>query len=263
MASDGEIALEPPRLLARLKAGAAAVAARAADVALPPQCLACDRPVAGHGALCGRCWSKLRLIERPYCARLGIPFSYDLGQGALSAEAIADPPPFDRSRAVAVFDDVARQLVHGLKYRDRLELASWMAHWMLRAGGEVVAEAGVVVPVPLHPRRLWWRRANQSALLAKTIAASAAKPFAPAALIRIRATEQQVGLSPDQRDRNVRGAFKVPAAEAASVAGRRVLLVDDVYTTGATVKASTRALLRAGAVGVDVLVFARVVRGQV
>lgn len=250
----------PPTLLARLGAGMKAMAARAADVALPPQCLACDRPLAAHGALCPVCWGRLRLIEKPYCAQLGIPFSYDLGEGALSAEAIADPPPFDRCRAVAVFDDVARKLVHGLKYRDRLELAAWMAEWMARAGTELIADADVILPVPLHPRRLWWRRANQSALLAANIAARSGKPIAPLVLRRIRPTEQQVGLTADQRDRNVRGAFRVPAAEAIAVAGRRVLLVDDVYTTGATVRAATRALRRAGAATVDILVFARVVR---
>jgi len=255
--------VERPRPFARIKAGAAALARSAADLALPPQCLACETPVATQGSLCASCWSKLRLIEKPYCARLGIPFAYDIGLGALSAEAIADPPPFDRCRAVAVFDDVARKLVHGLKYRDRLELAAWMAGWMRRAGGELIAEADVIVPVPLHTRRLWWRRYNQSVLLARTVTEAAGKPLATATLKRIRATEQQVGLSHDQRDRNVRGAFQVPASGKIVVAGRRVLLVDDVYTTGATVKASTRALLRAGAVAVDVLVFARVVRGQI
>jgi ComF family protein len=256
----GETHLSARGLAARLVAGAAAILGAAADLALPPQCLACDRPVGSHGSLCPVCWSRLRPIEKPYCARLGTPFAHALGEGALSAEAIADPPPFDRCRAVAIFDDVARRLVHGLKYRDRLELAAWMARWMARAGSEIVAEADVVVPVPLHRRRLWRRRANQSALLASTIAQSAGKPFAPAALARIRPTRQQVGLTPGQRDRNVRGAFRVAADEAMAVAGRRVLLVDDVYTTGATVKAATRALLRAGAAGVDVLVFARVVR---
>jgi ComF family protein len=262
MNADGDIAHHRLPLPARIAARTIALARKAADMALPPQCLACDRPVAGHGSLCPSCWSKLRLIERPYCARLGMPFTYELGEGALSAEAIADPPPFDRCRAVAAFDDVARKLVHGLKYRDRLELAAWMAHWMARAGAEIVATADVVIPVPLHARRLWWRRANQSALLARTVAEAAAKPFAPAALRRIRATEQQVGLTPDQRDRNVRGAFKMLAGDRIAVAGRRVLLIDDVYTTGATVKAATRALIRAGATAVDVLVFARVVRGD-
>jgi len=263
METDGDAVLARPNPLMLVRMGAVALARRAADLALPPQCLACDRPVGAHGSLCASCWSRLKLIEKPWCARLGTPFTYDLGEGALSAEAIADPPPFDRCRAVAVFDDVARKLVHGLKYRDRLELAAWMAGWMARAGADVVATADVVVPVPLHRRRLWWRRANQSALLAGTIAKAAAKPFQAASLARIRATEQQVGLTPDQRDRNVRGAFRVPAAEKIKVAGRRVLLVDDVYTTGATVKAATRALIRAGAAAVDVLVFARVVRGGI
>jgi ComF family protein len=258
-----ETALDRPPPLARLAAGAKTFLRAAADLALPPQCLACDKPVAASGSLCPACWSKLRLIEKPYCARLGTPFTYDLGAGALSAEAIADPPPFDRCRAVAAYDDVARQLVHGLKYRDRLDLSRWMGRWMRRAGDDLLTDAGVIVPVPLHRRRLWSRRYNQSVLLARAVAVAAGKPLAPAALLRIRHTLQQVGLSADQRDRNVRGAFQVPVAEKIAVAGRRVLLVDDVYTTGATVKAATRALLRAGATAVDVLVFARVVRGQV
>jgi ComF family protein len=233
-----------------------------ANLALPPHCLACERPVANPGTLCSACWSGLLFIEEPYCARLGIPFAYDLGPGALSAEAIADPPPFARSRSVAGFDDVARRLVHGLKYEDRLDLARWMGGWMARAGADLVREADVVVPVPLHWQRLWRRRFNQSAQLAGAVAERAGKPFAPLALIRIRQTRQQVGLSAKERDRNVRGAFRVPEGERMAIAGRRVLLVDDVYTTGATVKAATRALLRAGATAVDVLTFARVLRGE-
>ena len=253
-------ALDRRRPLRAAAAGAAMLVRQMADAALPPHCLACQRPVARLGSLCPTCWGELRLIERPYCARLGIPFTYDLGAGALSAEAIADPPPFDRCRAVAAFDDVARKLVHGLKYRDRMELARWMGSWMARAGAELTADADLVVPVPLHRRRLWWRRFNQSAMLAKAIAGATTKPFAAAALVRVKATRQQVGLTAGERDRNVAGAFRVPADERPAGAGRRVLLVDDVYTTGATVKAATRALLRAGAGGVDVLVFAQVVR---
>lgn len=258
----GDAGAESVPLTVRARAAATGMLAGLLDLALPPQCLHCDTPVAGRGALCPTCWAKLRLIEKPYCARLGVPFAYDLGAGALSAEAIADPPPFDRCRAVATYDDVARTLVHGLKYRDRLDLAAWMARWMLRAGSDLVAEAAVVVPVPLHRRRLWGRRFNQSALLARVIAETAGKPFAPLALARVRATAQQVGLSASERDRNVRGAFQVSVEARIAVAGRRVLLVDDVLTTGATVRAATRALLRGGAAAVDVLVFARVVRGQ-
>jgi ComF family protein len=164
---------------------------------------------------------------------------------------------------VAAFDDVARALVHGLKYRDHLELAAWMGRWMARAGSELLPSAEVIVPVPLHARRLWWRRYNQSALLARAIATAADRPVAALALKRVRATAQQVGLSSGERDRNVRGAFRVAEAGRAAIAGRRVLLVDDVFTTGATVRAAARALLRGGASAVDVLVFARVVRGQI
>ncbi len=262
MGGDSLVDTAEPRS-GRLRSGVASTARWLVDVVLPPQCLACRAPVSDMGTLCSGCWSRLKLIERPYCARLGVPFSYDLGAGALSAEAIADPPPFDRCRAVAVFDDVARQLVHGLKYRDRLELARWMAGWMVRSGAEVLAEAELVVPVPLHRRRLWSRRFNQSALLARTVAERAGKVLGSSALARIRPTVQQVGLTADERDRNVRGAFRVPLEQKPMVAGRRVLLVDDVYTTGATVRAATRALLRAGATAVDVLIFARVVKNAV
>jgi predicted amidophosphoribosyltransferase len=154
------------------------------------------------------------LIERPYCARLGTPFAYELGEGALSAEAIAEPPPFDRCRAVAVFDDMSRRLVHGLKYRDRLELARWMGGWMARAGAELVREADVVVPVPLHHRRLWSRRYNPSALLAQHVAGRGGRTCAPQALARIRPTPQQVGLTANERDLNVRGAFRVPLSRS-------------------------------------------------
>jgi ComF family protein len=241
--------------------GLASLARGGMNILLPPHCLGCEMPVASSGTLCAQCWGKLRLIERPYCDRLGTPFAYDLGEGALSAEAIADPPPFERLRAVAAYDDMARKLVHGLKYGDRLDLARWMARWMVRAGGDVVSGAGVIVPVPLHRRRLWSRRFNQSAMLALAIAEATGTPFAPTALRRIRPTRQQVGLSARERSENVRGAFRVGDGERIAVAGRRVLLVDDVYTTGATMKAATRALTRAGAEAVDAVVFARVVRG--
>jgi ComF family protein len=259
--SDESDTAAQPTLFERLGHGLRLAGGRLVDLALPPQCLACDRHVAAEGGLCALCWGGLRPIERPFCEQLGIPFAYDLGAGALSAEAIADPPPFQRCRAVAHFDTVSRRLVHGLKYRDRGELARWMGQWMARAGADVVADADLIVPVPLHRARLWARRFNQSAALAGAVAEAAGRHSAPLLLRRVRATAQQVGLSATERDKNVRGAFRVEGEDRALLAGRRVLLVDDVYTTGATVKAATRALLRGGAGAVDVLVFARVVRG--
>lgn len=157
--------------------------------------------------------------------------------------------------------DAMRQGKNGLKYRDRLDLAIWMGGWMLRAGSELIADADMVVPVPMHRRRLWSRRFNQSACLAQIVAARAGKPLATEALRRVRPTRQQVGLTAIERERNVRGAFEVVENQRAAVASRSVLLIDDVFTTGATVRAATWTLLRAGARAVDVLVFARVVRG--
>ena len=247
-------------LPARVKRAAAAVRALARatlDLALPPLCPACREPVEGRG-LCPACWSKLSFITRPYCERLGIPFAYDPGPGILSMEAIADPPAYNRARAAVRFDEISRALVHALKYGDRLDLAPMMGRWISNAGREVLAEADALVPVPLHWRRLWARRFNQSAMLAAAISAESGVPIAASALKRVKATAQQVGLTRSERAANVQGAFRVPQESKPAVAGRRLVLVDDVLTSGATVDGCARALLRAGAANVDVLIFARV-----
>ncbi len=209
--------------------------------------------------LCPACWSKLSPIERPFCERLGIPFVYDPGPGILSMQAIADPPAYQRARAAVRYDEVARTLVHALKYGDRLDLAPTMGRWMARAGHELLAEAEVIVPVPLHWRRLWARRFNQSAALSKVVSDISGIPVSHSALKRAKATPQQVGLSRSERALNVQGAFRVPPQSKAEVMRRRIVLLDDVLTSGATADACARALLRAGAKNVDVLVFARVV----
>ncbi len=193
---------------------------------------------------------------------MGTPFSHDFGAGFLSAEAIANPPPFSRARAAVAYSGVARQMVQGLKFNDRTDLAPWMARWMLRAGSELIADAEVVVPVPLHWRRFFWRQYNQSAELARNIARLAALPYAPTAVRRIKRTRQQIGLGQRQREENVRAAFAVPDETEIEIRGRRVLVVDDVYTTGATVAAVARALKKGGASAVDVLTFARVLPGD-
>jgi predicted amidophosphoribosyltransferase len=137
----------------------------ALDVALPPLCPACRDVVGESAGLCAACWSKLSPIERPFCERLGIPFVYDPGPGILSMQAIADPPAYTHARAAVRFDDVARALVHALKYGDRLDLAPTMGNWMARAGKELLADADAIIPVPMHCRRSWARRFNQSAAL--------------------------------------------------------------------------------------------------
>ena len=228
------------------------------DVALPTLCVACREPVDGEG-VCANCWSKLSFIAKPFCPRLGIPFVYDPGPELLSMEAIANPPAYARARAAVRYDDVARTLVHALKYQDRTDLAPTMGRWMARAGQELLAEADWLVPVPLHWRRAWHRRYNQSGALARAIERQSGVKVGRELLRRVRATEQQVGLSRPQRASNVQGAFKVSADRQSEVQGRRMVLIDDVLTSGATVDACARALLRAKAASVDVLVFARVV----
>src|SRR5262249_31725145 len=230
----------------------------ALDIALPTLCVSCREPVDGEG-VCAQCWSKLSFIEPPYCPRLGIPFVYDPGPDMLSMEAIASPPAYQRARAAVRYDDVARALVHALKYHDRTDLAPAMGRWMTRAARELLADADMLVPVPLHWRRAWRRRYNQSGALARVIARRSGVALRGDLLRRVRATEQQVGLSRPQRASNVQGAFEVPAEGKAGVAGRRVVLIDDVLTSGATLDACARALLRAKAARVDALVFARVV----
>ena len=230
----------------------------ALNLALPPLCASCRDLVADTG-ICPQCWARLSFIAPPYCERLGIPFAYDPGPGILSMQAISDPPAYARARTAVRYDEVARTLVHALKYGDRLDLAPTMGRWMARAGRQLLEDADGLVPVPLHWRRLWARRCNQSALLAKTIAAESGVPVADTALRRVKATIQQVGLSKAARAENVQGAFRVPKERRAEIVGRRLILVDDVLTSGATVDACSRALLRGGAASVDVLVFARVV----
>jgi ComF family protein len=234
------------------------VARLALDIALPTLCVACREPVDGEG-VCAGCWAKLSFIEPPYCPRLGIPFVYDPGPELLSMEAIANPPAYGRARAAVRYDDVARSLVHALKYQDRTDLAPTMGRWMARAGRELLQDADVLLPVPLHWRRGWSRRYNQSGALARVIERHSGVRLVSEALRRVRRTEQQIGLSRTQRASNVQGAFKVAPERNGDVAGRRVILIDDVLTSGATVDACARALLRAKAASVDVLVFARVV----
>jgi predicted amidophosphoribosyltransferase len=197
---------------------------------LPPLCAACREPVEGRG-LCPSCWSKLSFITRPYCERLGIPFVYDPGPGILSMQAIADPPAYHRARAAVRFDEISRALVHALKYADRLDLAPIMGRWIANAGRELLAEADALVPVPLHWRRLWARRFNQSAMLAAAISSQTGLPIAAGALMRVKPTAQQVGLSRTERAANVQGAFRVPPDGKGAL-----VLVDDVLTSGATVE---------------------------
>lgn len=243
----------------RWKHKLASLATAIVGIGLPPLCPNCREPLAQARGLCPECWSRLSFISRPYCDRLGVPFPYDQGAGMLSLEAIANPPAYQRARAVVCYDDAASKLVHALKYADRLDLAPMLGAWMARAGAELLDGADALVPVPLHWRRLWARRFNQSTALAKAIGRERGIPVLYDVLKRPRPTPQQVGLTRNERLLNVQGAFRVDRTRRSDIAGRRLILVDDVLTSGATCDACARVLRRAGAGNVDVLVLARVV----
>jgi ComF family protein len=215
--------------------------------------------VSEAGGLCSGCWGGIGFIEKPYCERLGTPFSHDMGGAMLSPAAMADPPAFQRARAAARYSDVARDLVHLLKYGDRMDLVNPFGRWMARAGTEILADAELLVPVPLHWTRLWQRRFNQSAALAHVVSRIASIPVADHVLTRTRATPPQIGLGRSERAKNVQGAFEVPKSMRSDIKRKNIVLVDDVLTSGATANACARALLRAGAARVDVLVLTRVV----
>ena len=232
------------------------------DFAFPPMCLCCEAPVLRADTLCAACFAALRPITAPYCPILGLPFDVPLGPDARSAEAVADPPPFGRARSAVIYNEVARRLVSRLKYGDRPELARLCARLMTTAGTDLWADMPVLVPVPLHPTRLFGRRYNQSAELARALGALTGLTVDPLVVRRTRRTRQQVGLSADARRRNVSGAFAVRPDAVRRLGGRPVVVVDDVVTTGATVKALTRALRRAGVHAVDVISFGRVVAGN-
>lgn len=228
------------------------------DWVVPPTCLMCDAIVSQPGGCCAKCWGTVRFVARPYCEILGAPFSYDMGEGALCADAIANPPPFRRARAAVLYDKPIHKLVSGLKYSDRLDLAPWMANWMVRAGRQLFEDAPIVIPIPLYKTRMFARRYNQSAELARTICKSRKLDFKPEMLVRIRKTKQQVGLTREERAKNMAGVFRVPSEFKVELKNKPILLIDDVFTTGATVSSATKALKRIGVSSVDVLTFARV-----
>ena len=223
---------------------------------LPPQCLACNAVVDSAGALCADCFSRVTFVTAPQCEVCGLPFETPVIGEAVCGACIKDPPAYGRARAVFVYDGESRGLVLKLKHGDRTDAAAHLARWMQRTGAALLAECDVIVPVPLHRWRLLMRTYNQAALLANNLGRLTGKHVAVDALVRVKATPSQGGLSATARRRNVGGAFSI--RRPAQIAGKRVLLIDDVLTTGATADACTRVLRDSGARSIDVLVLARV-----
>lgn len=229
------------------------------DFVLPSQCLSCGSFVESSGALCASCWRELTFLSGAHCQVCGAPFSYALSENLICGACMADPPEFDRARAPLKYDEASRHLILAFKHADRHEGLTVFARWMASAGAEIVDQAEMIVPVPLHWQRLVSRRYNQAALLGHRLGKFIDRPVQTSVLERVKATPSQGGLGRRNRFRNMRGAFAVSRTGKQNVKGTHVLLIDDVLTTGATARACAVALKRAGAAKVDLLTLARVV----
>lgn len=237
------------------QAGRAAV-----DFLVPPRCAACDEAVAAQGELCPACFGRTGFISAPMCLQCGVPFAAaeQGGDDGLCPVCRERPPLFRQARAAVRYDQQGRRLILPLKHGDRIDLAPVLAPMLVRAGQALLERADVLVPVPLHRGRLFHRKYNQAAVLAFATGRLAGKPVLPDALQRTRHTAPLDDKSPEERAREVAGSLRVRPNRAAAIAGRSILLMDDVMTSGATANACTAALLAAGAGAVDVLVAARV-----
>lgn len=230
------------------------------DVVIPAQCLGCETIVDTPGALCPSCWPKIRFIDRPYCEACGVPFDFDVGDGGLCPSCVRERPEYERGRSAVVYDDGSRGLILGLKYGDRTDAVHAFARWMARAGSDVLDDADVLVPVPLHWTRLFKRRYNQSALIAHALGKLSGVEVAPDLLVRSHRTPPLGNLSASQRTLTMRNVIALHPRRRRDLSGCRLVLIDDVHTTGSTLRSCSRALLRAGAAAVDVLTVARTVQ---
>jgi ComF family protein len=232
------------------------------DILFPPRCPSCRESVFEQGTLCPACWKEVHFIAEPCCARCGHPFELQLSPDALCGVCLAEEPPYTMARSALRYNEASSKEVAGFKFHDRTGLAPMFGLWMARAGAPFLAQAEVIIPVPLHPWRLLRRRYNQAALLAYALSRHAKLPVLPDGLVRRKNTKPQTGLTRAQRLENVQGAFAVNAKRKSFLEGKKVVLVDDVMTTGATLHACSKALKKAGTSEVYVLTVARTVVGD-
>jgi ComF family protein len=236
------------------------------DIVLPPRCVVSGDIVSHQGAVANHVWKELQFIQKPLCKFCGIPFDQEVAgyidtkEESLCVECVHEKPVYGRARAALVYDDMSRNIILKFKHADQTRAIHSFRPWLLQAGGELFNETDLIVPVPLHYKRLIKRRYNQAAIIARALSEDTTIPWCSKTLTRIRSTLSQGNLSARQRYKNVQSAFSVPVQHQESLRGKTVLLVDDVYTTGATVKACAKSLLSAGAADVNILCVARVVK---
>lgn len=233
---------------------------KALDIALPPRCIVSGEEVDSQGMVAPHIWSSLRFISPPYCACCGLPFSLEVEDGALCASCLADPPPFDALRSALVYDEGSKDMVLRFKHGDQIHNAVTFTPWLRHSAADMLETADILVPVPLHRWRFLKRRYNQAAVMAIALGRSVQKPCIPDLLLRVRATSTQGHKSAKEREQNVKNAFRMNPLHAKAAEGKTVMLIDDVYTTGATIKECAKVLKNAGAGSVHVLTLTRAVR---
>lgn len=232
----------------------------AVDAVLPPRCIVSGEMVERQGMIAPAVWADLDFIADPFCAVCGFPFEFEVEKSAQCASCLANRPPYESARAALKYGDTSRDIILGFKHADKTHAVKAFVPWLKRAGAEMIKEADIIAPVPLHFWRLVSRRYNQAALMANALAQETGKPVIPDLMRRTRATPSQGHLNAKQRFRNVRRAFALGSGHKETIKGKTILLVDDVYTTGATVRECAKILMKSGAAKVHVLTLARVVR---
>lgn len=235
------------------------------DVVLPPRCIVTGEIVDRQGMVDAKVWRDLHFIGEPLCSCCGFPFEFQVGGTAdtlLCAGCIARKPVYASARAALVYDDASRNMILKFKHADQTHAVYAFLPWLKRAGAAMLEKADYIVPVPLHRFRLWRRRYNQAALIAQVLAKDCGLPYLPDALQRHKATPSQGHLGYKERQKNVRNAFTVVPRCKTMLENKTIILIDDVYTTGATVKECAKALLKAGAKEVHILAVARVVKPE-
>ncbi len=231
-----------------------------ANIIFPPQCMICSAHVSENGSLCFSCWDKVKFIGNPQCKTCGHPFELDISSDFVCGQCVEEVPLYTKARAVFHYDENTSPLITSFKYGDRTHTAKYYANWMVRAGSTVIDECDIITSVPLHSLRLIKRKYNQSALLANIIGKISKKSANNNLIKRVKNTPPQASLTFNQRQENVRGAFSISKKNASLIKGKNILLIDDVMTTGSTIKACTKILLKAGANKVNVLTLARTVK---
>lgn len=242
------------------KAQAHAAISRAIDTILPPRCVVTGEVVERQGMVAPSAWVGLDFIADPFCACCGFPFEFEVDTGSLCTSCLSHEPPFEIARSALKYNETSRSIILGFKHADKTHVVRAFVPWLKRAGGDMLADADFIMPVPLHYWRLVSRRYNQAGLIATSIGAASNVPVLLDGLARVRATPSQGHLTAKERHKNVKRAFAVNTAHKAKIKGKNIILIDDVYTTGATVKECAKVLRKAGAAKVSILTLARVVR---